>query len=179
MKYIKSKIQFIVISSLLVVFSGCSNSAFKYFEKEKEFVQNAQYTKVLKVVEKDAVKAIANITYLNGADPKKWNNGKQNFIISKYITEEDGAPYSLILTIQQKKKIQVDSQKIKYDTLTLKPLEEKVIKKDDPLYSQIPFRNNWAEYKLVSYEDIKIQKHFSFTFKDSKNNSAKTTFTTE
>lgn len=179
MKLVKSKIKLIVISSFFIIFTGCSQSAFKYFDKSEEFVQNAQYTQVLKIVENDIVKAMANITYLNSADSEKWDNGKQNFIIGQYIIEKENANYSLDLIVEKRKKIQLDKDNIEYEIIKYQPSSTKVIDKKDSLYSQIPFRNSWAEYKLVTFEDIKEDKRFSFVFKDNKQNSVKTTFIKE
>ena len=178
MKSIKSKIKLAVISSFLVVLTGCSQSAFKYFDKEEEFVQNAKYTQLLKIVEGDTVKAMLNITYLNGANNEKWNDGKQNFIIGEYFIEKENSTYTVDLEVQQKKKIQLDQNNLEYKTVILKPISEKVISKEDSLYSQIPFRNSWAKYKLVSFEDFE-QSSFTFIFKDNKNNSSQTTFIRE
>lgn len=177
MKKIKLKIRYIFFSALLVVFSGCSNSAFNYFDKEEPFVNNAKHTQVLKVVENDIVKAIVNITYLNAADEKKWTNKKQNFIIGKYIVEESDSDYSFDLQVEKKKKIQLDENKIEYETVSLQPSSEKTIKKSDSIYTQIPFKNSWAEYTLVTYEDFGEEiVSFKLIFKDNKGNFSQTQF---
>lgn len=170
MKYIQLKIKFLVLSTSLILFTGCSQSAFKHFDKKEEFVQNAQYTKVVKVVEENVVKAIANITYLNGADSKTWDNGKQNFIIGLYIIDENKKCCTLDLTISKKKNIQLDKTKIEYEEKTISSLNQKAILKSDSLYENIPFRNNWADYKLVSFDEKAFEdiETLSFKFKDKR-----------
>ncbi len=168
MKNIKLKIQFIIISWCVVVFTGCSQSATKYFDKKPEFMQNVQYTKVIKIVDKDTVKAIVDITYLNSSNPEKWDNGRQNFIIGKYFVNGDKKCCKLDLTILQKNEVQLDTSNIEYIEKIVTPIEEKFISKSDPIYENIPLRNNWAEYKLVSYDDkdFKDIEELTFQFKE-------------
>ena len=175
MKYIQSKIKFIILSSFIVVFTGCSQSAFKHFDKKDEFVQNVQYTKLVKIVEKNIVKAIATITYLNSADSSTWDNGKQNFIIGMYIIDKNKDCCSLELSIQKKKEIQLNETDIEYEKINLTPVSQKSILKSDRLYDSIPLRNNWAEYKLVSYDlqEIKDIETLTFTFRENKQKQQK------
>ena len=184
MKYIQSKIKFIALSCLLLIFTGCSGSALKYFDKEDGFVQNVQYTKIMKIVNKNDVKAIATITYLNSADSTKWDNGKQNFIISLYITDKDKDCCVVDLTVLKEKKIQLNETQIEYEEVDVASLEERVIKKSDLLYDTIPLRNNWAEYKLVSYDNKEFEDIDILTFKlrekkEKKNTKRKVFFIKE
>lgn len=177
MKKFNKKIQSSFIAFTLVLFAGgCSNSAFEHFDKDPEFIKNTKTTKVIKIVDDEIVKAMTNITSLNQANPTKWDNGKQNFIIGTYTIDENKECCSLELHVFHKKKIQLDEKNIEYEKKILIPFEEKIILKDDPLYNSIPLRNNWATYKLVSYEDSEEIQDFHFTFKDKVNNSVKITF---
>lgn len=180
MKYFNSKIRTLTLVSILFVFMGCSKSAVQYFEKEPQFAKNAQYTKVIKIVEEDVVKAIANITYLNSSDAKNWNNKKQNFIIGTYIIDQDKTCCTLDLVIEQQKTIQLDEKTIEYEQKVLQPIEQRVMAKEDPLYKNLPFKNSWAEYKVVSYEDVEDSKNtLEFVFYDKDSNTAKTIFIKE
>jgi len=183
MKYIQSKIKFIFFSCFILIFTGCSQAAFKYFDKKEEFIQNVQYTKILKFVEKDIVKAIATITYLNSADSKKWDNGKQNFIISVYIIDKDKKNYKVDLTLLKEKEIQLNKIEREHEKVIVYPMKQSVISKSDPLYDIIPLRNGWAEYQLVSYDnkEFKDVKSFTFKFKDKNNHAMQksVTFTKE
>lgn len=176
MKDIKFKIKYILISSLLVILTGCSSSGFQYFDKKEEFVNNAQYTKVLKIVKDDVVTAMVYITYLNNANKKKWNNGQENFIIGVYNAQNEDNKIVATLSFLEKEKMQLDEENIEYKKVVLEPLSQKLITKADELHENIPFKNNWAEYKLLSYEKVKKNTQLNFMFKDSQNNSVKTSF---
>jgi len=169
MKYIQSKIKFIILSCFIVVFTGCSQSAFKHFDKKDEFVQNVQYTKVVKLVDKGTVKAIATITYLNSSDSSKWDNGKQNFIIGTYIIDKNKDCCVLELSVQRELEIQLDTTKTEYEEIVINSIEETILSKTDPIYETIPLRNNWAEYKLVSYDDKEFEDIKKLTFKLKEN----------
>ena len=94
MNNIKNKI---LIFTLVMVLFGCSKSATSVFEKDPIYGQNMQYSKLITISEEDTVKAIFNITYLNSVNAKKWDNKKQNFLIGKYVIDNNTTNYSLLM----------------------------------------------------------------------------------
>ncbi|PIF04682.1 MAG: hypothetical protein CSA86_01070 [Arcobacter sp.] len=156
MNNIKKNILILGFSSILV---ACSQSEPVVFHKEPLYGQNLQYSKVLKVIQDDEVKAIFTITYLNSSNSEKWNNGKQNFLIGTYLVDETDTNFKL--TMNNKK--QVSSQEIS---------------KDDPLYKGIAFRNNWAKYTIVTFDNLK-DKTVTLQYTHPKFKTISTTFTKE
>jgi hypothetical protein len=150
---------FILFFTVPFIFSGCSQSAHKYFDKEPNFMKNFQHTKVVKIIKNKEVKAIANITYLNNADSEKWDNGKQNFLVGIYGTNNDTGHYTLERVLYE-----IDEAGVRKEII-LMPVESKEVLKNDPLYKNIPFRNNWAQYKVISYENMEDEAIFLFIIK--------------
>lgn len=132
MKYIKNKI---LILPLAIFFSACSQSALSVFDQDSGYAQHMQYTKVIKSLQEEEVHGVFNITYLNSAEPSKWDNGKENFLIGSYIFEQD--PKSYTLTMNQKA-----------------PIEIVPLNQDDVLYKTIALKNHWAKYVFVSFDTI-------------------------
>ena len=131
MNNIKNKILIFGFTTLLF---GCSQSATSVFKKDPIYAQNVQYSKVIKSIEGQNINAIFNITYLNSVDSDKWNNGKQNFLIGSY-TFDNKNDFQLTLNNQ-------------------KQTSSKIVLKSDPMYKNIAFLNNWAEYKIVSFDQV-------------------------
>jgi len=134
MNNIKNKILTFGFVTLLM---GCSQSATSVFERDPIYGQNVQYSKVIKSIdiEKETVNGIFNITYLNSVNPQKWNNGKQNFLIGTYTLDNKKDDFQLTLNSQ-------------------KQISSKKITKDSPMYKNIAFLNNWAEYEIVSFDNV-------------------------
>ena len=93
----KNFINIILIFTLAYLFSGCSQSATSVFERDPLYAQNIQYSKVIKVVEKENVNAIFNITYLNSVDSWKWNDDQQHFLIGTYTVDNNASQYKLTM----------------------------------------------------------------------------------
>lgn len=125
----------ILILGLASVLTGCSQSATSVFNKNASYGQNIQYSQVIKSIEKENVNAIFNITYLNSVNTEKWDNNKQNFLIGTYVFDNDEKDFKL--TLNGKKEI-----------------ASYVIDKENPMYKNIAFRNSWATYKVVSFDNI-------------------------
>jgi hypothetical protein len=115
---------------ILVFISGCTSAAF-VTKKNELYAQQLQYTKVNKIIVDDKIKAIFNATYLNAANSDKWDNGKQNFLVTFYQT---GTRYNYKITLNDKD-----------------PISKKDITKDDKLYTNITLRNSWSKYKIISF----------------------------
>jgi len=131
MNNIKNKI---LIFGFTLILAGCSQSATSVFDKDPIYAQNVHYSKVIKSIEKDNVNAIFNITYLNSVDSSKWDNETQNFLIGTYTFDNNESSFNLTLNEQTQ-------------------IKSKEITKKDPLYKNIAFRNSWAKYKIVTFND--------------------------
>lgn len=140
-------------------FTGCNQSATSVFKKDPIYAQNLQYTKIGKLIVGDNVKALINITYLNSVDSSKWNNGKQNFLVGEYYTDGKDDGYTLKMNEQ-----------------TLIDINE--VFKSDEIYKNIAFRNNWATYSVVSYDDTDSTT-LTLIYSDFQNNKTSLSFIKE
>lgn len=131
MKNIKNKILIFTLSS---IFLGCSQSATSVFNKDPLYAQNIQYSKVLKSIEKENVNAIFNITYLNSVDSSKWDNDKQNFLIGSYTFDNNQTDFKLSMN-------------------NMSIINSKPVKKTDKIYKNIAFKNHWATYSIVTFNN--------------------------
>ena len=142
MKNIKNKILILTLGTL---FMGCSQSATSVFDRDPIYAQNVQYSKVIKSVDKETVNAIFNITYLNSVDSSKWDNDKQNFLIGTYTFDNKASDFNLTMN---------DSTQI----------SSKEVSKTDPLYENIAFRNSWAEYNIVTFNEVDDNKTITIKY---------------
>ena len=156
MRNIKNKILIFTLSSILI---GCSQSATSVFEKDPIYGQNIQYSKVLKVIDKDEVKAIFNVTYLNSVDRKKWDNDQQNFLIGSYSLDNNSSKYKLSMN--------------NLHSINIEPLKD-----EDERSQNIAFKNHWAKYNIVSFPDTK-QKVLKLTYTYDNNQTVSTNFIKE
>lgn len=157
MNNIKNNILIVGFTTLLI---GCSQSATSVFDRDPIYGQNIQYSKVIKSIEKENVNAIFNITYLNSVDSTKWNNDKQNFLIGTYVFNNDETDFKLFMNEKEQ-------------------ISSKNIKKDDPFYKDIAFRNSWAKYNIVTFNDIDDNKTLTIKYTHPKFKTISTTFTKE
>jgi len=156
MKNIKNKI---LIFTLSIIFLGCSQSATSVFDKDAIYGQNLQYSKVIKVIDKENVKAIFNITYLNSANREQWNNDKQNFLIGTFFVDNNSSQYKLSMN-------------------NMKSFSSTPLKKEDLLSKNIAFVNHWAEYNIVSFKDTK-EKVLKLSYKYGNNQTISISFLKE
>ncbi|MGB5867988.1 MAG: hypothetical protein WBG69_08980 [Arcobacteraceae bacterium] len=156
MKNIKNKILIFGLSSMIL---GCSQSATSVFEKNPIYGQNIQYSKVIKVVEKENVNAIFNITYLNSVDSWKWNDDQQHFLIGTYTIDNNASQYKLTMN-------------------DMEPISKKEVTKENELFKNIAFRNHWGKYNIVSFEDSD-EKNLTLVYKYGVDNNISTTFIKE
>jgi len=135
-------IRYLIALSLLIFFSGCNQSATSVFKKDPLYGQYLQYTKILKIIkEKDEVDSLFNITYLNSANKDIYNiNGDQNFLIGLYDNNKSDLNHYLI-TLDGKSAISIG----RYD---LNSAES----------SNIPFKNRWANYHIVKFNQQSNEK---------------------
>ena len=157
MNNIKNNILIFGCTSLLI---GCSQSATSVFDRDPIYAQNVQYSKVIKSVDKETVNAIFNLTYLNSVDTKKWDNGKQNFLIGTYTFDNNASDFNLTMN-------------------GFKQISSKEILKTDPMYENIAFRNGWANYDIVTFNDIDDNKTLTIKYDHSKFDTISTTFLKE
>jgi hypothetical protein len=150
----------ILIFGFTSILIGCSQSATSVFNKDAIYAQNIQYSKVLKSVEKDTVNAIFNITYLNSVDTSKWDNKKQNFLIGTYVFDNNVTDFKLFMNDNK----EISSQKVT---------------KIDPIYKNIAFRNNWAKYKIVTFDDSDDNTTLTIKYTHPKFDTISTSFSKE
>jgi hypothetical protein len=156
MKNIKNMILSFTLSTLLF---GCSQSATSVFDKDPIYGQNIQYSKVVKIIDKDIVKAIFNITYLNSVDSWEWNNDKQNFLIGTFTTDNNASQYTLTMN-------------------NLEQLSSTPLKNEDEISKNIAFKNHWAKYNIVSFKNSD-EKILTLTYTYDNNQTVSTTFVKE
>ena len=147
------------VVGLSILFSGCSKTATAGFGKNLIYAQNLQYTKVGKIIQNNEVEFLANITYLNSADSSKWNNGKQNFLVGTYITNQQNITYKATLNEQL-------------------PVSTQDVKKDSKMYKNIALLNRWADYKIISFNDIN-GTNINLTYSSSQENTTSLSFIKE
>lgn len=146
-------------TSLSILFSGCSRTATTGFEKDPIYAQNLQYTKVGKIIKNNEVEFLANVTYLNSVNSSKWDNGKQNFLVGTYITNPDTTKYTATMNTQL-------------------PIQIEDVKKDSTIYKGIALVNKWADYKIISFNDID-EKQVVLRYSSSSDSSVRLSFEKE
>ena len=133
----------LIIFIILIFFSGCSNKgAFKYFKSDPLYEKSLEYTKVGQIISDFETKAIINATYLNSADPKKWDNNYQNFLIGIYIFDDS----------DDEKKQFIHNPNYKLSLNKKAPYKIKELKKTSYLYGHIPLFNSHAKYYIISFK---------------------------
>jgi len=153
----KNNILILGFTTLLI---GCSQSATSVFNVDPVYGQNIQYSKVIKSVKENNVNGIFNITYLNSVNSSKWNNGKQNFLIGTYVFDNNASSFKISMNENE----QIASQ---------------AVTKDDPLYKNIAFRNDWAKYNIVTFNNVDDNKTLTIKYTHPKFDNISTTFTKE
>jgi len=159
MKIIKKNLAILSLMAVTLLFTACNQSATSILNKEPIFGQNLQYTKVGKIIINKEVQALINITYLNSVDSKTWDNGKQNFLVGTYIAQNNGNRYNLTMNGNQKIAISKVPQ-------------------NNPIFDNIALKNNWANYQITTFNDVKDTK-LKLLFKDSLENNTTIIFTKE
>ena len=157
MNNIKNNILIFGFTSLLI---GCSQSATSVFDRDPIYAQNVQYSKVIKSVNKETVNAIFNITYLNSVDTEKWDNGQQNFLIGTYTFDNKESDFNLTMNNFIK-------------------MSSKKVSKTDPIYENIAFRNNWAKYNIVTFDNNDDNKTLTIKYTHPEFEPISTTFEKE
>lgn len=159
MKIIKKNLSIVSLVAITLLFTACNQSATSVLNKVPIFGQNLQYTKVGKIVVNKEVEALINITYLNSVDSKTWDNGKQNFLVGTYIVVNNPKKYSI--TMNKKQKIATNK-----------------VPQNDPIFKNIALKNNWADYKIITFDDIDKTK-LELVFQDSFDNNTTISFIKE
>jgi hypothetical protein len=149
----------ISLTSLVLLFSACSKNKTLEFGKDPIYLHNLQYTKIGKIIKKNEVESLINVTYLNSTDSSKWNNNKQNFLVGIYMTNENNTNYKLSMNNQS-------------------PISIEEVIKDNIMYKNIALRNYWADYNIVSFKNTKNKK-IVFTYIYSNDNNVSLSFDKE
>lgn len=130
------KKNFLALLFFSLFFTSCEQSATSVFPtKDKSLSQNIQYTKIVKLVKENNVETLFNITYLNSVYDK-FDNDKQNFLIGFYDSN-DKLLDNFTFRLNEKESI-----------------ETKEIDKNSDFYNNIAFKNRWASYKIISFNDV-------------------------
>jgi len=159
MKNIQNLTLFIITLIITSLFTGCNQSATSVLNKKPIFGQNLQYTKVGKIIVKKNVEALINITYLNSVESTIWDNGKQNFLVGTYISEDTNTTYTLTMNKNEK-------------------IATKKLPKDNKIFDNIALKNHWANYKIITFNNVKDMK-LNLLFKDSLDHNTTITFIKE
>lgn len=129
-------------ATILLTLGGCmSQSALSVFGEDAVYEKGLEYTQVSDIVQSFETKAILNATYLNSSEPKKWDNGKENFLVGIYITDDN----------KKEKDRYINNTKY---SLTLNDKSYEKIEELEPssyLYSHIPLKNPHAKYYIATF----------------------------
>jgi hypothetical protein len=136
------------------VFTGCQ-SAMSVFDKTgTQYERGLQYTKVKSLLSNNKTVAIINASYLNSINGNKWNKAYQNMLIGLYITNDNTKDYinnaDFNLTIN-------DKAYLTYTNLESKHKE----------FSNIPLKNPWAKYYIVTFPNYNNDKKLILKYKHS------------
>ncbi len=129
-----------------LLFSGCQSALNVFNKTDTQYEKGLQHTKVKPILFKDDTIAIINATYLNSINTDKWNDEKQNFLIGIYISKDEKKDDKKFINNPQYKITLNGKNYIKAELFT---------KEHSKLYKDIPLKNPWAKYYLVSFNDIK------------------------
>jgi hypothetical protein len=141
---------------LFVIFlSGCQ-SAMNVFDKtDTQYERGLQHTIVKPIVYKDETKAIINITYLNAIDSSKWDDEYQNFLVGIYILEDNEIKTTQFLHNSRYLLTMNNKKFIKYTLFT----------KENALYKNIPLKNPWARYYIISFDKNENYQNLNLKYK--------------
>ncbi len=148
------KISILIIISLLIFSTGCSqkNTLFSEDAQELSAVMNTQKGQLYSSLE---IKATIVATYLNASNPEYKNSKDEMFLISIFIDDDSSDPENHGIYN-------------KAYTLTLNNLKAKSITKlkfEDDLIKIAPIRNRWSTYYLVGFES-KSEDKLKLVFKN-------------
>ena len=124
----------------IVFLNGCQSAMSVFYKTDSQYEKGLQYTKVKSIVYKNKTKAIINATYLNSIN-KQWDNKYQNFLIGIYIVEDNEKENTKYINNTQYI-LTMNNQKI---------IKNILLAKEDKLYKNVPLKNPWARYYIVSF----------------------------
>jgi hypothetical protein len=137
---------FIVILLILLLLA-CSEKTQNIINKNNLNKKGLEYTQIKNLVYLLETKAIINITYLNISYPKEYNNKFQNFLLGIYIVDDNENNNTLGLK-------NTDYQlSLNDNTKYIK----KQIDNNDTIYENIPVKNPYAIYYIVSFDKNKAK----------------------
>jgi hypothetical protein len=135
----KSKLLIIILS---IFFSGCQSAMSVFNRTDSSYEKGLQYTKVKSIVYKGETKAIINITYLNSIN-KRYDNQYQNFLVGIYIVEDNEEESTKFLN-NYRYKLTLNGNNF---------IKSNVLNDEYELYENIPLKNPWARYYLISFDN--------------------------
>jgi phage anti-repressor protein len=140
----------LILLSLMVVFSGCSNKStlFNKNDRERSVVINSRKGELYNSLE---IKATIVSTYLNASIPEYKDKEDENFLISIYIDGDSS----------QKDKQGIYNKEYSLTLNSKQPSDIKLLKFEDDLIKLTPIRNRWSNYYLVRFnrqsgDDLKM-----------------------
>jgi uncharacterized protein YceK len=137
--------RFYYFTIILLLLSGCQSAMSVFDKSNTQYERGLQHTKVKSIIYKDETKAIINITYLNSMDNDNWDDKFQNFLVGIYISQDN----------------EIENTKFLHNNRYILTMNgEKYIKSNPDIkryrfFKNIPLKNPWARYYIVSFEDIK------------------------
>lgn len=129
---------YFILIFFILFYSGCNQSATSVFKKDPLYGQYLQYTKIEKIIKhKDEVDSLFNITYLNSANKKLYNDkNNQCFLIGLYDNHESNITnYSITLD---------DKNPIKISKIDINSEDSKLV----------PLKNRWANYYIINFNQV-------------------------
>ncbi len=137
------KIVFNILFFILFIisFNGCQSALNVFNKTGSQYEKGLQHTKVKNLIYENETKAIINVTYLNSMDNKKWDNEYQNFLIGIYISKDN----------KNKSKTYLSNAKYTLTENDRYFVKNTIISKEHSLYKNIPIKNPWAKYYIVSF----------------------------
>jgi len=131
--------------SLLILFlSGCQSAMSIFSKRDGQYEKSLQYTKIGTLTYKNSTKAIINITYLNSVDSKKWDDQYQNFLVGIYMSDKN---INETFINNPNYKLTLNNNKF---------ISSTVLTKKNSLYNNIPLKNPWAKYYILTFKKDKL-----------------------
>ena len=124
-----------------ISFTACQSAMSVFDKSDTQYERGLQHTKVKSIIYKNETKAIINATYLNSINAKKWDKESQNFLVGIYISEDNEKENTKFIN-NSRYTLTMNNRAINTHTL---------FTDDYKLNKNIPLKNPWAKYYLVSF----------------------------
>jgi hypothetical protein len=151
-------IKFSNLILFIFLLSGCQSAMSVFDKSNTQYEKGLQHTKVKPIVYKNETKAIINVSYLNSIDTKKWDNQYQNFLVGIYINEDEPE--------ENMRYINNTNYSL---TMNDKPfIKQTIFTNQYKLYENIPLKNPWAKYYIISFNKNGESKVLNLKYKHLK-----------